>query len=83
MTLYPAHPLFQACGSPTSFDAGRYEAFQSLMKQYGDPALVAGKQAALANGATGGNRPSGSDTRRHAVGFRIGQRQLKWLSSPR
>jgi hypothetical protein len=81
MTLYPAHPLFESCGSPTSFDDVRYEAFQSLMKRYGDPSLMAGKLAALADGMIHGNGLSTRDVRQHALGFRIGQRQLKWLRS--
>ena len=48
MSLFPAHPLLRADGPPTAFDAARYHAFQSLMEQFGDPALVAGKQAAFA-----------------------------------
>lgn len=74
MSLFPAHPLLRADGQQASFDAARYHAFQSLMNQFGDPDLVAGKQAAFADAA-----PI-DDERRHALGFRIGQRQRKWLS---
>lgn len=76
MSLFPAHPLLRSDGEQTSFDAARYHAFQSLMKQFGDPALVAGKQAAFANSA---EIVDDGDERRHALGFRIGQRQLRWL----
>jgi len=76
MTLFPAHPLLRADGRPISFDAARYHAFQSLMAQFGDPALVAGKQAAF----TGSADPvDDADERRQALGFRIGQRQQRWL----
>jgi len=78
MSLFPAHPLLRADGAPTAFDAARYHAFQSLMKQFGDPALVAGKQAAFANAADSVNE---ADERRHALGFRIGQRQRRWLEN--
>ena len=71
MTLFPAHPLLRASGEATAFDAARYHAFQSLMQQYGDPALLAGKQAALGKAQLA----DGIDTRRRALGFRIGQRQ--------
>jgi uncharacterized protein DUF6925 len=77
MTLYPAHPLLRSSGETTSLDVARYEAFQSLMKKYGDPALMAGKQAAW--GKLQGVDEAEPETRRRALGFRIGQRQSKWL----
>jgi hypothetical protein len=78
MSLFPAHPLLRADGAPTAFDAARYRAFQSLMDRFGDPALVAGKQAALASAT---NSVDDADERRHALGFRIGQRQRRWLEN--
>jgi hypothetical protein len=78
MTLFPAHPLLRADGALTTFNATRYAAFQSLMKAYGDPALVAGKQAAFAGSA---EEIADGDKRRHAIGFRIGQRQRRWLQN--
>ena len=77
MTLFPAHPLLRASGEATAFDAARYDAFQSLMQQYGDRALLAGKQVAF-------GKPhivDAIDTRRRALGFRIGQRQSRWLQA--
>ena len=53
-------------------------AFQSLMGRFGDPALVAGKQAAF---ATQPEAIADGDDRRHALGFRIGQRQRRWLEN--
>jgi hypothetical protein len=79
MSLFPAHPLLRADGEPTSFNAARYRAFQSLMEQFGDPALVAGKRAAFAESTPA--HAEGDDERRQALGFRIGQRQRKWLSA--
>jgi len=79
MSLFPAHPLLRADGQQTSFDADRYHAFQSMMQRFGDPDLVAGKQAAFAGSQV---ESSDSDERRHALGFRIGQRQRKWLQDP-
>lgn len=78
MSLFPAHPLLRADGAPTAFDAARYRAFQSLMDLFGDPALVAGKQAAF---ATRPEAIADGDERRHALGFRIGQRQRRWLQN--
>ena len=69
MTLFPAHPLLRADGRPISFDAARYHAFQSLMKQFGDPALVAGKQAAFA-----GSTDSVERRRRAPSGPRLSHR---------
>lgn len=80
MTLYPAHPLLDESGETTAFDTARYEAFQSLMKQYGDPSQLAGKQAAFA-AATSADDESVDDVRGHALGLRIGLRQLKWLQA--
>ena len=76
MSLYPAHPLIRADGEQISFDAVRYKAFQALMDRFGDPALVAGKQAAFAGSQ---EEVAENDERRHAIGFRIGQRQQSWL----
>ncbi len=78
MSLFPAHPLMRSDGERTSFDAARYRAFQALMDRFGDPALVAGKQAAFAGSH---EDIADSDERRHAIGFRIGQRQQPWLRS--
>jgi hypothetical protein len=77
MTLFPAHPLLRASGDATAFDAARYDAFQSLMQQFGDPALLAGKQAAFGKA----HIVEGTDARRRALGFRIGQRQSRWLNA--
>lgn len=78
MSLFPAHPLYRASGAATSFDAARYDAFQWLMERYGEPALLAGKQAAFA-GPDSVIEDTEIETRRRALGFRVGQRQLRWL----
>jgi hypothetical protein len=78
MTLHPPHPLLSESGEATSFDAARYDAFQSLMKRYGDPSQLAGKLAAFAM-ATSIDEESVDNARGHALGVRIGRRQLKWL----
>ena len=81
MTLYPAHPLHQATGgTATRFDPARYDAFQDLLKQYGDPALLAGKHAAHRVRAGEVDAATALTSRTERIGFRIGQRQLKWLS---
>jgi len=80
MTLYPAHPLLDETGETKTFDVARYDAFQSLMKQYGDPSQVAGKLAAFA-GAASADEASADDARGHALGLRIGRRQMRWLEA--
>lgn len=80
MTLYPAHPLLSEPGETTSFDRSRYDAFQSLMKRYGDPSQLAGKLAAFVS-ATSVDEEAVDDARGHALGLRIGRRQLKWLQA--
>lgn len=80
MTLYPAHPLVRAGddhdGEPIAFDRARYEAFQVVLARYGDKELLRGKQAAH-------DTPSSEQdltSRAERIGFRIGQRQRKWLN---
>lgn len=80
MTLYPAHPLLRATGEATAFDAERYAAFQSLMQRFGDSDLQAGKQAAFTAAQSDADE-SVADSRRRALGFRIGQRQARWLQA--
>jgi hypothetical protein len=79
MSLYPAHPLLRESGETTAFDAARYEAFQAIMERYGDRALMAGKQAALAGSADDVGDALADDSRQRAIGFRISQRQRQWL----
>ena len=40
LSLYPANPVFDALGRPRLFDREAYEAFQSLLRDFGDPTLV-------------------------------------------
>ena len=80
LSLYPAHPLSRTGDEPASFDVDRYEAFQQIMRRYGDAELLAGKQAAFASAPAAAPDDDG-DTRRQALGLRIGQRQSKWLQA--
>jgi hypothetical protein len=45
LSLYPANPVFDALGHPRPFDQVAYEDFQSLLQGFGDPELVALKEA--------------------------------------
>jgi hypothetical protein len=40
LSLYPANPVYDALGHPRPFDRAAYEAFQTLLRDFGDPALV-------------------------------------------
>jgi len=68
--LFPPHPLHDANGRATAFDADRYTAFQALLKRFGDPAMMAGKAA---------TSDADLSTRAARLGFRIAERQLKLL----
>ncbi len=43
--LYPANPVCDALGRPQLFDRAAYEAFQSLLRCFGDPELIRIKDA--------------------------------------
>jgi len=45
LSLYPASPVHDALGRPQPFDRAAYEAFQTLLRGFGDPALVRLKEA--------------------------------------
>jgi hypothetical protein len=45
LSLYPANPIYDALGHPRPFDRVAYEAFQTLLRGFGDPALVRLKEA--------------------------------------
>ena len=43
--LYPANPVCDALGRPQPFDGAAYEAFQALLRRFGDPELLRIKDA--------------------------------------
>ena len=45
LSLYPANPVFNALGRPRPFDRAAHTAFQALLRDFGDPALVRLKEA--------------------------------------
>jgi hypothetical protein len=45
LSLYPASPVYDALGHARPFDRAAYEAFQALLRNFGDPALVRLKEA--------------------------------------
>lgn len=77
--LYPAHPLLDGEGERIDFRRDRFEAFNDLLRRYGDPAMLAvGEEvaAAVRSGATPQSmRMAGSKFARATV--RITLRKLK------
>src|SRR3989440_1034427 len=45
LSLYPANPIYDALGHPGPFNRSAYETFQTLLRDFGDPALVRLKEA--------------------------------------
>lgn len=45
LSVYPANPVYDALGHARSFDRAAYEAFQALLRGFGDPAFVRLKKA--------------------------------------
>ena len=52
--FYPAHPVKDALGRALPFDARRHDAFQAMLRRFGDPAAVALKERVLSAIAQGG-----------------------------
>jgi hypothetical protein len=76
--LYPAHPARDAFGRGRPFDGGRHEAFQNILRAFGDPTSVALKQriiAAIAAGA-GPTSVTVTDHRFARTAIRVVLRQL-------
>jgi hypothetical protein len=78
LSLYPANPIYDALGHPRPFDHAAYEAFQTLLQGFGDPALVRLKEtvteAVRADQAPEGFALPASRAERAAV--RVALRQL-------
>jgi hypothetical protein len=76
--LYPAHPARDAFGRGRPFDGGRHAAFQSILRAFGDPAVVALKQRIIAAIAAGAD-PTAiavTDHRFARTAIRVAVRQL-------
>jgi hypothetical protein len=77
--LYPAHPAKDAFGRVRTFDRARHDAFQSILRELGDPQLYALKQQVVAAVAAGAD-PSAvtvADGRFTRANVRVALRQLK------
>jgi hypothetical protein len=45
LSLYPANPVYDGLGRPRRFDGAAHVAFQNVLRDFGDPALVSLKAA--------------------------------------
>jgi hypothetical protein len=77
--LYPGHPAKDATGRGQPFDRARHEAFQKMLRDFGDPEFYALKQRVFAAVAAG-EAPSVvaiADSRFTRTNVRIALRQLR------
>lgn len=84
--LVPAHPVKDAMGRPRAFDDDAFETFEALLVAWGDPGLVALKQAVrsrLAEGrAPDACPPSPTRFARHALRVALRQQAAAGDHSP-
>ena len=78
MTMFPPNPMRDRTGRRKAFDAGQHAAFQSLWRQFGDPALVAIKAAAVEAISSGQEFSLPSERSARTV-VRVALRQLHQL----
>jgi hypothetical protein len=76
--IYPPHPAKDANGRPRQFDTRCHDAFQALLREFGDSELVALKQRVTATVAAGGDASSVvvPDNRFARATVRVALRQL-------
>jgi hypothetical protein len=77
--LYPAHPAKDSAGRRLPFDRARHDAFQDMLRSFGDPDIYALKQQVVAAVAAGQD-PSViavTDNRFARTNVRVALRQLK------
>lgn len=76
--LYPPHPLKDGSGRARAFDLERHEAFQEMLRRFGDPESVSLKQRVIAAVETGTDPSAVSvtDNRFARTNIRVVLRQL-------
>jgi Family of unknown function (DUF6925) len=77
--LYPAHPAKDALGQARPFDPARHDAFERMLRMFGDPEFVSLKQRVVA-AVNGGEDPSViavTDQRFARTNVRVALRQLR------
>ena len=82
--LYPPHPVTDGSGHARAFDWGRHEAFQEMLRRFGDPELVSLKQRVVAAVAAGGDPSTVPviDNRFARTNIRVVLRQLNAAVEP-
>ena len=78
--VYPPHPAKDALGEPRPFDPARHDAFQAMLRTFGDPDQIALKQRVLAAVAAGESPSVGIDAPTIAsrgTNIRVALRQLR------
>ncbi len=83
LTLYPANPVRDEHGEPREFDGKLHTEFQSILEQFGDPAMVALKQSIRASIAQGELPLSffEPEDRHHRLAARVCLRQLRMTTA--
>jgi hypothetical protein len=77
--LYPAHPAKDAFGHRRPFDPARHDAFQKMLRMFGNPELVVVKEK-VAAAIAAGQGPSAvvlADNRFSRINVRVALRQLR------
>jgi hypothetical protein len=77
--VYPPHPAKDSMGRGRPFDRAYHDAFQAILRRYGDPKILALKQLVL-NAVAAGKDPSAialTDQRFVRTNIRVALRQLK------
>jgi hypothetical protein len=82
--LYPPHPVKDGSGHARAFDLGRHDAFQEMLRRFGDPELVSLKQRVVAAVAAGGDPSTVPviDNRFARTNIRVVLRQLNAAVEP-
>jgi hypothetical protein len=77
--VYPPHPAKDALGEPRAFDPECHDAFQRMLRMFGDPEQIALKERVLA-AVTAGENPSAVpvvNNRFARTNIRVALRQLR------
>jgi hypothetical protein len=85
LSIYPAHPAKDALGRAKPFQRTRHDAFQALLRSYGDPETLRLKTqvtAALAGGEAPPLLDSGDRFARACIRIALRQAQASGLQSP-
>jgi hypothetical protein len=77
--VYPPHPAKDVLGEPRAFDPARHDAFQCMLRLFGDPEQIALKQRVIAAVAAGEDPSVVSATRNRfaRTNIRVALRQLR------